>query len=206
LAVANYVDEHKHYPPAYVADQHGTPIHSWRVLILPYISQNDLYKEYSFNEPWDGPNNRKLASRMPSVYALHGELRPENTTTNYLAVVGPETIWQGSTGVSIQAVKSSSHTILLVENKGAEVHWMEPRDLLFAQMEFTLNNPKGVSTRYVDPAVVMLDCTVFRLTNKMEPETLRVLLTINGGEKVAWDDEHGWHLLPNGRQRPVPNP
>jgi hypothetical protein len=202
LAVANYVHEHKQYPPAYLADKHGKPMHSWRVLILPYMEQNDLYREYKFNEPWDGPNNRKLASRMPRTYALHGEERPGNTTTNYLAVVGPETVWRASTGVAADAVKDGmSTTILIVENKGADVHWMEPRDLSFAQMDFTLNSAQGISTRYVDPAVAMADGSVVRLTKTMEPATLRAMLTINGGEEVVWRPESGWHLLPDGRQR-----
>jgi len=182
-------------------------MHSWRVLILPYIEQNDLYKAYNFEEAWDGPNNRKLAARMPNLYALPGEERPGNTTANYLAVVGPETIWHEAAGVPMEDVKeSTSHTILMVENKGAGVHWMEPRDLEFAQMDFTLNSPKGISSRYVDPAVVMVDCSVFRLTEKMDPEALRAMLTINHGDKVAWDEGHGWYLLPDGRQRPVRQP
>jgi hypothetical protein len=174
------------------------------VLILPYLEQGGLYKDYDFNEPWDGPNNRKLAARMPRVYALHGEERPGNTTTNYLAVVGPETIWQGSTGVSPDRVKDRhGETIMIVENKGAGVHWMEPRDLSFADMDFTFNSPKGVSSRYLDPAVLMLDTTLYRLTKELAPETLRALLTIDGGEGLVWQDL-GWHLLPDGRQRPLP--
>ena len=179
-------------------------MHSWRVLILPFIDQNDLYKEYNFDEPWDGPNNRKLASRMPPVYALHGEEQPGNTTTNYLAVVGKETVWQGGTGVLREAIKDgTSHTILIAENLGANVHWMEPRDLSFADMDFTINSPKGISSKYLDPAVVTVDCSVRRLSKDITPETLRALLTINGGEKVAEDEKLGWHLLPDGRQRPL---
>jgi hypothetical protein len=83
---------------------------------------------------------------------------------------------------------------------------MEPRDLNFAEMDFTLNNPKGISTRYVDPAVAMLDSTVLRLTTDIKPETLRAMLTINGGEEVLWNAERGWHLLPDGRQRAVSQP
>ena len=170
---------------------------------MPYLEQSDLYKQYNFNEPWDGPNNRKLASRMPPIYALHGERGLGNTTTNYLAVVGPPTIWQGSRGLPIEALKDgSSQTILIVENKGADIHWMEPRDLSFADMDFKLDSPKEISSRYVDPAVVMVDCTIYRLTKKVEPETLRAMLTINGGEDVTWGQEKGWHLLPDGRLRP----
>jgi len=61
------------------------------VLVLPYIEQSELHREYSFAEPWDGPNNRKLAGRMPRLYAFHGSDRPGDTVTNYLAVVGDET-------------------------------------------------------------------------------------------------------------------
>jgi hypothetical protein len=207
LAVANYVDTHKHFPPAYLADERGKPMHSWRVLILPYLEQNDLYKEYRFSEPWDGPNNRQLASRIPRVYVLYGEPWPGNVTTNYLAVVGRDTFWQVSTGLSVEAVKDGrGHAILIVENKGADVHWMEPRDLLFAEMDFTLNSARGISSRYVDPAVAMGDGIVIRLTKEMEPATLRAMLTINGGQNVGWDEKRGWHLLPDGRQRPVAEP
>ncbi len=38
--------------------------------ILPYIEQKELYKAYNFDEPWDGPNNRKLIDKMPAIYSL----------------------------------------------------------------------------------------------------------------------------------------
>ncbi|MCA9206080.1 MAG: DUF1559 domain-containing protein, partial [Planctomycetales bacterium] len=43
LALHNYHDTFGSFPPAYVADAAGRPIHSWRVLILPYIEQRGLY-------------------------------------------------------------------------------------------------------------------------------------------------------------------
>ena len=46
--------------------------YSWRVAILPYLEQNALYKQYDFDEPWDGPNNRKLLDKMPAVYSYPG--------------------------------------------------------------------------------------------------------------------------------------
>src|SRR5207302_618005 len=111
---------------------------------------------------------------------------------------GVETIWQGSRGVAVGAVKDgTSDTILIVENKGAEVHWMEPRDLSFAQMDFTLNSPNGISTRFVEPAVSMADGSVRALTKETTPDILRAMLTINGGEKFVWEmvEGHGWRPL-----------
>jgi hypothetical protein len=37
LALHNYHDFYGSLPPAFVADSHGKPIHSWRVLILPFM-------------------------------------------------------------------------------------------------------------------------------------------------------------------------
>jgi hypothetical protein len=73
-------------------------------------------------------------------------------------------------------------------------------------MDFELHSPNGISSRYKDPAVVMADTSVWRLTKNVEPETVRALMTINGGEKVQWNDTLGWHLLADGRQRPLAEP
>jgi hypothetical protein len=202
LAVANYHDANGRYPPAYVTGPDGRPWHSWRVLLLPHIEQSELYSEYRFSEPWDGPNNRQLAGRMPRLYAFHGLAHPANTTTNYLAVVGDETAWPGSKSVtSTDVTDETSETILLVENQGAEVHWMEPRDLSLADMDLRVNSPAGVSSRYDDPAVAMLSGCLYRLRPGLEPAVLRALMTIRGQEPLKSDAAGGWELLPDGRLR-----
>ena len=61
LALLNYHDTHGHFPPAYVLGPDGKRWHSWRALILPYLDE-DLGRRYRFDEPWNGPNNRKLAN------------------------------------------------------------------------------------------------------------------------------------------------
>lgn len=43
-------------------------LHSWRVKILPYIGENDLYKEIINNGAWDSPANLQLLPRMPKVF------------------------------------------------------------------------------------------------------------------------------------------
>ena len=37
LALHNYHQANGCFPPAYIADKNGKPMHSWRVLILPYM-------------------------------------------------------------------------------------------------------------------------------------------------------------------------
>src|SRR5262245_59063522 len=179
-------------------------MHSWRVLILPYLEGNDTYKQYDFDEPWDGPRNRKLEGLMFRIYALHGDWKPGLTTTNYTVVVGDETGFPHDCALAEGDLKGQlSRTIMIAENRGANIHWMEPRDLRFADMEFTINSPQGISSKYDEPAVVMFDGSVRRLSKHISPETLRVLLTVGGKERLREQGEGGWELLPDGRDRPL---
>lgn len=51
------------------------PLLSWRVLLLPYVARNGLYREFKLDEPWDSEHNKKLISKMPDFYAT-AELPP----------------------------------------------------------------------------------------------------------------------------------
>ena len=75
----------KHFPPAAICDKDGRPLLSWRVAILPYIDQEDLYKQFHLDEPWDSPHNRSLIEKMPGTYMDLGpkadQLNHEGKTT-----------------------------------------------------------------------------------------------------------------------------
>ncbi|MBX9624714.1 MAG: DUF1559 domain-containing protein [Gemmataceae bacterium] len=188
VALHNYADTYGHFPPAYVLGPDGRPWHSWRVLVLPYIEQDPLFKEYRFDEPWDGPNNRRLADPIPTGYTLDRRDRPGVTTTDYLAVVGPRTMWPGPVGRRHREITSPPEsTILLAENHGLDIPWMEPRDLDFASMSFEYNHPEGVSSRLPNPTVAMADGSV-RSLDRWEPDDLRTMLTATDGKQVPADD------------------
>lgn len=54
--------------PPYIADPSGTPLHSWRVLLLPYLGEQKLYEQIKLDEPWDSEWNRQFHKRMPDCY------------------------------------------------------------------------------------------------------------------------------------------
>jgi hypothetical protein len=123
------------FPPAYVADKNGKPIHSWRVLLLPYLGEIGLYKAYDFNEPWDGPNNRKLLAKRPSIYACPADPRvwtPDCGQTSYLAVVGPKAARAGekSRAAPGDFPAGTFKTVMVVEAVDSGIAWTEPRDLI----------------------------------------------------------------------------
>jgi hypothetical protein len=87
-AFNKFHETHKAFPALYTVDKDDKPLHSWRVLILPFIGEADLYKEIRLNEPWDSEYNKQFHSRMPPVYACPSS--PNKTTKQccYSAIVG----------------------------------------------------------------------------------------------------------------------
>ena len=55
-------------PAAFIADQDGKPLLSWRVAILPYLEEKELYDRFHLDEPWDSEHNKKLIASMPDIY------------------------------------------------------------------------------------------------------------------------------------------
>ena len=99
LALLNFQEIYGCLPPAYIADEHGRPMHSWRVLILEIMSREDIYQKYDFSEPWNGPHNSRLAAQFNhhdrTWLQCPSEDQADPMWTSYLAVVGRHTLWPG---------------------------------------------------------------------------------------------------------------
>ena len=97
-----YQQKYGCFPPAFIPDENGKPKHSWRMLILPFLGKDGLYKKYRFDEPWNGPHNKELAARMPAVYRCptYADFLGDETTsslTSYAMIVGPHAVSDGPT-------------------------------------------------------------------------------------------------------------
>ena len=187
LALQNYHDTYQSFPPAYVADENGQPMHSWRVLILPFLEENELYQEYDFDEPWDGPNNSKLAERTPYAFTCPSA-GDSAGQTNYVAVVGDETMWPGSNSVAVRKIMDgTSNTVAVAETTGSGINWLEPRDLTVDEAVQGINQPigPGIASNHPGGAnVLFCDGSVHFLDDSIPPDSIRVLLTIAGGEDI----------------------
>lgn len=95
LALHNYHDTFGCFPPAIVYGPDGKPWHSWRVLIAPFIEASPFSAQYSFDEPWNGPNNRRLSEghNPGPLYRCPTDADSPPEHTSYLAVIGEGTMW-----------------------------------------------------------------------------------------------------------------
>jgi nitroreductase len=132
LAIDEYQDAHQHFPPAATYSPDGKPLLSWRVLILPYINQEELYREFHLDEAWDSPHNLTLLSRMPEEYAPPRWKRskvPANHTVCQV-LVGKGAAFEGREGLCWSHFRSPWETFLVVE-AGQPVPWTKPEDIRY---------------------------------------------------------------------------
>ena len=192
IALHYYHDTYGSFPLAYMVDSNGTPMHSWRVLILPFLDQGPLYDRYDFSEPWNGSNNRKLgrALKLFNCPSTHIGENP-SPSTNYLAIVGPRTAWLGAEPIKLKQMTDGwGQVIQVVEVANSGIHWMEPRDLHILQMPPQINAPagQGPSSNHKGGAQVLFaDGFVRFLRNDLSAEDFKAMLTIDGGESVDVD-------------------
>lgn len=185
-AIRQYHDEHGSFPPPYVEDQDGVKMHSWRVLLLPYVGQQELYDQYNFDQAWDGPDNIQLAARLPEVYRCPGLADGSGeTTTCYVAVVGEKTVWRPGRKTSLDQIKDDpAHTVLLVEAVNAQVPWLSPEDFQFARMGVTFGAEADQQPSSAHPPathLLMVDGSVQVMTDHQTKGVFRGLLEISDG-------------------------
>ena len=184
LAMHNYESAYKSFPARANFDANGKALLSWRVHILPFIGENELYQQFKLDEPWDSEHNRKLVPRMPRVYQDTmggGDTNNRLGKTVVQVPVGAGSIFSSDTPVKFRDMKDgSSNTILLVEvaqNKAVEwtrpmdwkVNPASPTDGLFSEGEATT-------------AAALADSSVQRVSRKVDSKNLLKAITMDGGE------------------------
>lgn len=181
IAMHSYKYDHGKLPPPVVFDKNGNPLYSWRVLILPYLDQNELYNRFHLDEPWDSPHNISLLPLIPSVYSLPPGKK--NTIPPYHTVchlfVG-KNAFEESYGLVIpdDFPDGPSNTFLIVEG-GEPVPWTQPKNLSYSSGGklpdlFSIFS-NGFRVTFVDGSFEILD--------KNYNETIiHAFITRNGGE------------------------
>ena len=129
IAVINFESANGHLPPAASHSNEGKPLLSWRVAVLPYLGEVELYEQFRHNEPWDSEHNRTLINRMPDIYAINKNLADAGRTT-LVVPSGEGTIFDRQVGTKTREIRDgTSKTIAMVEVDPVNaVIWTKPDD------------------------------------------------------------------------------
>ncbi len=187
LAALNHEAARRSFPHDILDETTGKPLLSWRVAILPYLEQGNLYKRFKLDEPWDSEHNKKLLSEMPKIYrASVSKLPADANKTHFLRPTG-KGLSKDPQVARLQFPKirdGSSNTIFaVVVDDQAAVPWTKPADLTIDPKK----PKKGLGQiRIRGFQVGMMDGSVQFLKNTIDPKLLYQLFTVNGGEPIDW--------------------
>jgi len=176
-----YSRKNRHFPPPAIYDDADRPLLSWRVAVLPFLGEQKLYDRFRLDEPWDSDHNRPLAEQMPDAFKTPAG--PAAPMTCYLAPDGMDTILSRRGGIMPGMVRDGlQSTLVVVEaNPDRAVTWTQPRDWQFVP---AMPNA-GLGALHEGWFFAAAgDTIVHRIPNSLEPDILRALFTIAGGEPV----------------------
>lgn len=178
--ILGYHDANKFRFPGSKADKSEL---SWRVGILPYLGEKELFDQFKLDEPWDSENNKGLLEKMPAVFAH--PTRPAPPGHTYFRVfTGDNTLWLEKGGHTPATVRDGHFNTIQIVEAGDAVPWTK-----FDEIPF---DPEGPAPKLGEDgkfAVIMVDGTAYRAGN-VPKETLFAAVTPRGGEA-----KHDLHLF-----------
>jgi hypothetical protein len=182
LAFHNYHDTYGVLPPPTVYSKDGKkPLYSWRVAILPFIEENNLYKQFKLDEPWDSENNKPLLDKLPKLYAPVTGKSKEKTTTHYQLLVGGGAMFDEKQKTRMASVTDGlSNTIMIVEAE-EPVPWSKPADVTYDPKK---ELPKFGGLFEGGFHAAFGDGVVRFIKKDNDEKLLRAIITRSGGEVV----------------------
>ena len=183
LALLNYESAYGSFPPAYTVDANGRPMHSWRLLILPFLEQNAMYAQYDFTQPWDSPANLALTmASCPSVFQCPAHTGPGTGNTDYVGVAGPGTLFDGSKARTMGEIHDgTSRTLAIVEIANSNIHWAQPVDFDVSTASFDpslATGPNSFGSSHAGTVVGYLDGHIE--VSSGPPQLLQAAATVAG--------------------------
>jgi hypothetical protein len=202
LALHNYREFYRTFPSAITYGADGTPLHSWRVAITPFLVQNEFFEAYSFQQAWNGPGNKLLFDETPEVpastphrkyagvlfdAAYFGYRCPsapqsqDRWLTNYVMLIDDRPGKPNGTSNrpgSVPPTCDLKSAVIIIEIADSDIRWMEPRDVLLSELSMKINDRSKpcLSSYHGGACVANADGSTQWLDDATAEETVRALL------------------------------
>jgi hypothetical protein len=186
LALHNYHDTFRVFPPGGVFDADGAGHHSWQSMLLPFIDQAPLYSQIDFDVPWDDPRNSRHFQYELPVY-LNPSLTERHSIEGYglSHYAGNSRLLNENTGMSLREITDgTANTILAGEVSNNLKPWGFPANYR-DPARGNDGGPEAFGRPNVGGQFLMGDGSVRFINQNVHPDVLKALSTPDGGEPVG---------------------
>lgn len=180
-ALQYYHFRHGQYPTPTIIDEKSGHARSWRVELLNYMRDDDLYdiyKQYRKDEPWNSEANLKLLDASVSVFSSSWETDPH--AASFFFVLGKGTAMEDEKP-KVTQIKDPLPATVLIVSADRDIPWTMPADLNFEdaldlkKLGVWDNDQVLVGTAQLVPMVILSD---------FSPESWRNMLLKADGNPV----------------------
>ncbi len=190
LAMHNYHDTYNKMATD-IYDKNGKPLLSWRVQILPYIEQDQLYRQFKLDEPWDSEHNKKLIDKMPQIYIVPSARPQPRGRTYYQGFTcakgtSPRSFFidDPKARTSFNNITDGTSNSLMIVEAAEAVEWTKPADMVYDPKK---DLPKLGGHSVGGFNALLGDGSVRFIRDTIDKTVLKALITIDGGEVVNYD-------------------
>lgn len=204
LALHNYHDTYRHFPAGTIEESAEEPDDrlSWLVSILPFIEQAALYDQIDRENAWDSDANSDWTDLAIQVLNNPGEPNGGGRETHYIGMAG---IGEDAAKLDVGNARAgvfgydrktrlrditdgTSNTIAIMEASDDFGPWAKGGRATIRGLteEPYINGPDGIGGPYQGGAHAGLaDGSVRFISENIDPEVLKALVTISGGERIG---------------------
>ena len=183
LALLNYESAHSHFPPSVLLSDSGKQ-YSWRVAILPFIAEQELYASYRFDEDWNSEHNRKVTAQTPALFQHPQAMASGSKHCSYYLITGEKTVFPAvNKGMKFDNITDGSSNTFGVIEARKEVHWAEPRDIKYAEGKID-TKPGGFTAGGFNAS--FCDGSTNFWKDDIDAKTLQLLIECADGAAIDW--------------------
>lgn len=163
-----------------IVSKNGKPLLSWRVQLLPYIEEENLYRQFKLDEPWDSADNKKLIEKLPKVYAPI-RVKAKVGETFYQCFTGKDAMFGSGKKVAFTGITDGTSLTIMTIEAGDPVIWTKPADITYDKDKPL---PKLGGMFEGNFHIGLADGSVMWVRKGFDEKTMRGAITPAGGEII----------------------